>query len=92
MPEDGDVLISGWIAGVKAGDLSAAQPLWERYFARMVELARARHRIGQSAEARRTLERLRELMKAPPSPGQEEAKALLDQATALIERPSPSSP
>jgi DNA-directed RNA polymerase specialized sigma24 family protein len=36
--------ITGWIAGLKSGDLAAAQPLWERYFARMVDLARARLR------------------------------------------------
>ena len=44
MPGDGEGSITGWIAGVKSGDLAAAQPLWERYFARMVELARARLR------------------------------------------------
>jgi DNA-directed RNA polymerase specialized sigma24 family protein len=43
MPGDGGS-ITGWIAGVKSGDLAAAQPLWERYFARMVDLARARLR------------------------------------------------
>jgi DNA-directed RNA polymerase specialized sigma24 family protein len=43
--QDGDEgSITRWIAGVKAGDLAAAQPLWERYFARMVDLARARLR------------------------------------------------
>ncbi len=41
---DGHGSITGWIANVKSGDLSAAQPLWERYFARMVDLARARLR------------------------------------------------
>jgi DNA-directed RNA polymerase specialized sigma24 family protein len=44
MPHDDDGSITGWIAGVKAGDVAAAQPLWERYFARMVDLARARLR------------------------------------------------
>jgi hypothetical protein len=49
---DGDEgSITRWIAGVKAGDFAAAQPLWERYFARMVELARARLR-ARSACAR----------------------------------------
>jgi DNA-directed RNA polymerase specialized sigma24 family protein len=43
---DGEGSITRWIAGVKAGDLSAAQPLWERYFARMVDLARARLRAS----------------------------------------------
>ncbi len=43
--QDGDEgSITRWIAGVKAGDFTAAQPLWERYFARMVDLARARLR------------------------------------------------
>src|SRR6202041_2712442 len=48
MPGDGESIgsITGWIAGVKAGDLAAAQPLWERYFARMVDLARARLRAS----------------------------------------------
>jgi DNA-directed RNA polymerase specialized sigma24 family protein len=46
MPSDGDGSITRWIAGVKAGDLAAAQPLWERYFARMVDLARARLRAS----------------------------------------------
>jgi DNA-directed RNA polymerase specialized sigma24 family protein len=48
MPGDGETngSITGWIAGVKSGDLAAAQPLWERYFARMVDLARARLRAS----------------------------------------------
>ena len=41
MSRDGDGSITGWIAGLKSGDPGAAQPLWERYFARMVDLARA---------------------------------------------------
>ena len=44
MPDADDGSITRWIAGVKGGDLAAAQPLWERYFARMVELARSRLR------------------------------------------------
>ena len=46
MPDDGEGSITGWIAGMKAGDLAAAQPLWEHYFARMVDLARARLRAS----------------------------------------------
>jgi hypothetical protein len=43
--QDGDEgSITRWVAGVKAGDFTAAQPLWERYFARMVDPARARLR------------------------------------------------
>jgi DNA-directed RNA polymerase specialized sigma24 family protein len=33
-----------WIGELKAGDRAAAQPLWERYYARLVSLARARLR------------------------------------------------
>jgi DNA-directed RNA polymerase specialized sigma24 family protein len=44
MPDDADGSITRWIAGVKSGDLAAAQPLWERYFARMADLARVRLR------------------------------------------------
>ncbi len=45
--QDGDEgSITRWIAGVKAGDFAAAQPLWERYFVRMVDLARARLRAA----------------------------------------------
>jgi DNA-directed RNA polymerase specialized sigma24 family protein len=49
--EDGS--ITRWIGALKAGDLAAAQPLWERYFDRLVRLADARlHAAGRpSAEA-----------------------------------------
>ena len=53
MADGGDGSITGWIAGVKAGDVAAAQPLWERYFARMVELARAQAAGLGPARARR---------------------------------------
>jgi DNA-directed RNA polymerase specialized sigma24 family protein len=36
--------VTYWIGQLKAGDAAAAQPLFERYFARMVRLARARLR------------------------------------------------
>jgi len=51
MPRDGQGSITGWIAGMKAGDLAAAQPLWERYFARMVDLAQARLRATRRLDA-----------------------------------------
>ncbi len=44
MPDDDQGSITRWIANLKDGDDSASQRLWERYFARMVELARARLR------------------------------------------------
>jgi DNA-directed RNA polymerase specialized sigma24 family protein len=34
--------ITRWIDDLKAGDAAAAQPLWERYFDRLVRMARAR--------------------------------------------------
>ena len=42
MSSDEDGSITRWIGDLKAGDLAAAQPLWERYFDRLVRLARAR--------------------------------------------------
>jgi DNA-directed RNA polymerase specialized sigma24 family protein len=36
--------ISLWLGLLKAGDSAAAQPLWQRYFAQLVRLARARLR------------------------------------------------
>jgi DNA-directed RNA polymerase specialized sigma24 family protein len=35
-----DESVSAWIGGLKAGDSMAAQKLWERYFQRLVGLAR----------------------------------------------------
>jgi DNA-directed RNA polymerase specialized sigma24 family protein len=40
MASEGSVTV--WIGDLKAGDHAAAQRLWERYFRKMVELARAR--------------------------------------------------
>jgi DNA-directed RNA polymerase specialized sigma24 family protein len=41
-PMTSDGLVTCWINQLKAGDAAAAQPLFERYFAPMVRLARAR--------------------------------------------------
>ena len=38
MPSSGSV--TAWIAGLKAGEATAAEPLWNRYFSRLVGLAR----------------------------------------------------
>src|SRR5262245_29051779 len=43
--------VTGWLAQLQAGDDVAAQPLWERYFHRLVDLARARLRGGPRAAA-----------------------------------------
>jgi DNA-directed RNA polymerase specialized sigma24 family protein len=38
--------VSGWVRQLQAGDAGAAQPLWERYFRRLVRLARRRLRAA----------------------------------------------
>jgi DNA-directed RNA polymerase specialized sigma24 family protein len=42
--------VTRWIDQLQAGDLAAAQPLWERYFQLLVELAR-RRLLGAKAHA-----------------------------------------
>ena len=42
MATEGEGSVTHWIGDLKGGDLAAAQPLWERYFARLVQLARAK--------------------------------------------------
>jgi DNA-directed RNA polymerase specialized sigma24 family protein len=49
MASDGSV--SRWIELLKAGDSAAAQPLWERYFHRLVGLARAKLPDGRRRAA-----------------------------------------
>src|SRR4051812_34267894 len=49
MNDQGSVTL--WLGALKAGDLDAAQPLWERYFAQLVRLARARLRTAPRAGA-----------------------------------------
>ena len=34
--------VTRWLSALKAGDLAAAQPLWERYYRRLLGLARAK--------------------------------------------------
>ena len=53
MPDDGEGSITGWIAGMRAGDLAAAQPLWERYFADGRPGAGAAARIGAPGRRQR---------------------------------------
>jgi DNA-directed RNA polymerase specialized sigma24 family protein len=43
--------VTRWIADLKAGRAAAVQPLWERYYTRMVELARARLRSIRQRDA-----------------------------------------
>ena len=46
MPPEDPGSVTRWIGELKGGDPAAAQPLWERYFARLVRLARARLRAS----------------------------------------------
>src|SRR5262249_22795994 len=39
--------VTRWIDELKAGEDAAVQPLWERYFARLVRLARAKLRVAR---------------------------------------------
>jgi DNA-directed RNA polymerase specialized sigma24 family protein len=48
---DDDGSVTRWIADIKAGQSAAVQPLWERYFSRMVELARQRLRSCRHKDA-----------------------------------------
>ncbi len=45
--------VTHWLGALQAGDTAAAQPLWDRYFAQLVRLARARIRatVGGAADA-----------------------------------------
>jgi DNA-directed RNA polymerase specialized sigma24 family protein len=42
MAEEQGGSITHWLGDLKGGDLAAAQPLWERYFSKLVVLARAK--------------------------------------------------
>ena len=41
MPSDDSSSVTNWLGALRRGNLDAAQPLWERYFARLVRLAKA---------------------------------------------------
>jgi DNA-directed RNA polymerase specialized sigma24 family protein len=51
MAPQSDGSVTHWIGDLKAGGDSAAQHLWERYFQRLVHLARARLRSARRAGA-----------------------------------------
>jgi DNA-directed RNA polymerase specialized sigma24 family protein len=48
---DDEGSVTRWLADLKAGRNAAVQPLWERYFSRMVELARLRMRSSPYKDA-----------------------------------------
>ena len=43
--------VTHWLDALQAGDAAAAQPLWDRYFAQLVRLARAKLRATSGAAA-----------------------------------------
>jgi DNA-directed RNA polymerase specialized sigma24 family protein len=49
MPTDESGSVTAWIPHLKAGEEEAVRALWDRYFGRLVELARARLRAARSA-------------------------------------------
>jgi DNA-directed RNA polymerase specialized sigma24 family protein len=53
MSDDDQGSVTRWIANLKQGEREAVQPLWERYFARMADLARARLRAVRLKDAAR---------------------------------------
>jgi len=50
MPSEEDGSITCWIDQLRAGDQAAAQSLWERYFQRLVGLARVKLRAGGDSD------------------------------------------
>jgi RNA polymerase sigma factor (sigma-70 family) len=51
MPPDDSGSVTQWLGALRGGDLEAAQPLWDRYFARLVRLAQARLRTRRGPGA-----------------------------------------
>ena len=51
MSSDDSGSVTHWLGALRGGDLDAAQPLWERYFARLVRLAQARLRTRRGPGA-----------------------------------------
>src|SRR5947209_11481490 len=43
--------VTRWVTALKEGDVAAAQPLWERYYRRLVSLAREKLRSARRREA-----------------------------------------
>jgi DNA-directed RNA polymerase specialized sigma24 family protein len=51
MTTDDEGSVTGWLVELKAGERCAAQPLWDRYYRKLVILARARLRSAHAATA-----------------------------------------
>jgi DNA-directed RNA polymerase specialized sigma24 family protein len=50
-PNEEQGSVSRWLDELKAGDVEAVQPLWERYFSRLVRLARVKLRMKRRSSA-----------------------------------------
>src|SRR5262245_39142835 len=53
MSQDAQGSVTHWLTQLKMGDAEAAQPLWERYFEKLVRMA---HRKLQASSRPRTIE------------------------------------
>ena len=65
--------VTGWLGELKEGDQAAAQPLWERYFSKLVVVARAklrRLRPTRPTRTRKTPPSARSIASAAAPPGQ----------------------
>ena len=51
MSPDDSGSVTHWIGALRGGELGAAQPLWERYFNRLVRLAQGRPRTQRRPSA-----------------------------------------
>jgi hypothetical protein len=80
---------AGWTA-----DLNRSVALNARQFggpipADVAFIAMAQHRLGQAAEARKTLDQLRQLMSRKPWSDDPESRAFAAEATSLVAGSSP---
>ena len=54
IPDESAGSVTRWLGDLRAGDTQAFQPLWERYYATLVERARAKlHALHASSAVKR---------------------------------------
>ena len=98
-PENGLYLNTLGVARYRAGQHREALDVLNRslqvntragipYLVDLEFIAMARHQLGQSVEARETLDRIRDVMKDHPESASNDANAFLQEAAGLIERPT----
>ena len=44
--------VTGWLGNLREGDQAAAQPLWERYFSKLVVVARGQAQADAAHDGR----------------------------------------